>query len=168
LTVAGAVKTGTEATVQAATGAPTAYFADVLLRSDNPATVAPAETESRRNEISRIFMRNPAGDVSADDRAYLSRLVMHQSGIPEPEAKARVDTVVGQAKEVAERARKFALLLAFAIAATLAVGAAVAWWAAVQGGEHRDQGFDFRPHIGWKGRLHDLAKDRRASPPGQK
>lgn len=158
LTVAGAAKTAT---------VPTAYFADVLLRSDNPATVAPAETESRRNEVTRIFMRNPAGDVSPDDRAYLSKLVMHQSGIPEPEAKARVDTVVGRAQAAAEKARKFALLLAFAIAATLALGAAVAWWAAVQGGEHRDQGFDFRPHIGWKGRLRDLVKDRRASS-GQK
>jgi hypothetical protein len=89
---------------------------------------------------------------------------MHQSGIPEPEAKARVDSIIGRAREAAEKARKFALLLAFAIAATLAVGAAVAWWAAVPGGEHRDQSFDFRPHIGWKGRLRDLVKDRRASP----
>ncbi len=159
LTVAVAAKPGSEATAT--------YFADVLLRSDNPATVAPAETESRRNEVTRIFMRNPTGDVSPDDRAYLSKLVMHQSGIPEPEAKARVDTVVGRAQAAAEKARKFALLLAFAIAATLALGFAVAWWAAVQGGEHRDQGFDFRPHIGWKGRLRDFVKDRRASS-GQK
>jgi hypothetical protein len=164
LTVAGAARTGAEAaanvSMQAVTGAPTAYFADVLLRSDNPATIAPAETEARRAEISRVFLRNPAGDVSPDDRAYLSRLVMHQSGIPEPEAKARVDKVVGQAQETAEKARKFALFLAFAIAGTLAVGAAVAWWAAVQGGEHRDQAFDFRPHIGWKGRLRKFSSFR--------
>jgi hypothetical protein len=160
-TVAGAAKTGAEAAANASMqAAPTAYFADVLLRSDNPATVAPAETEARRNEIARIFLRNPAGDVSPDDRAYLSRLVTHQSGIPEPQAKARVDTVLGQAQEGAEKARKFALLLAFAIAGTLAVGAAIAWWAAVQGGEHRDQGFDFRPHIGWKGRLRKFSSSK--------
>lgn len=162
-TVAGVAKSGTEAganairAVATADQAGTTYFADVLLRTDNPASVAPAETDIRRGEISRIFLRNPTGDVSPSDRTYLSRLVMRQSGLAEPEAAARVETVVGEfraavtkAREAAEKARKYVLLLAFAVASTLALGAAAAWWAAVQGGEHRDQGFDFRPHIGWR------------------
>ena len=161
-TVAGVAKSGTEAGANAVTALATAdqaeatYFADALLRTDNPAAVAPVETDIRRGEISRIFLRNPTEDVSPSDRAYLGRLVMRQSGLAEPEALARVETVVGdfraavtKAQEAAEKARRYALLLAFAIASTLALGAAAAWWAAVQGGEHRDQSFDFRPHIGW-------------------
>jgi hypothetical protein len=30
----------------------------------------------------------------------------------------------------------------------------------VQGGEHRDQGFDFRPHIGWQGRLRKFSSSK--------
>lgn len=161
-TVSGAAKTGAEAASQVSTVAsasnqtPTDYFTDVLLRSDNPSAVAPAETELRRSEVNRIFLRNPSGDIAPADRTYLGQLVMRQTGLPEAEAATRVETVateyrnaVTAAQEAAEKARKFALLLAFAVAATLAVSAGVAWWAAVQGGEHRDQNFDLRPYIGW-------------------
>lgn len=167
-TVAGAARTGVETAAQAAVAAsadkaPSAYFADVLLRSDNPSAVAPAETEQRRAEVNRIFLRNPSGDIPAADRAYLGQLVMRQTGLPEAEAAARADKVVTEyrdavtaAQQAAEKARKFALLVAFAIGATLAISAAAAWWAAVHGGEHRDQAFDFRPHIGWsRGRFRD-------------
>lgn len=160
-TIAGTAKTGTEALSNAALAAtdergPVAYFADVLLRTDRPSAVAPAETEARRNEVSRILLRNPSGDVEQADRAYLNQLVMRQTGLAEADATARVDTVltsfrsgIAKALETAEKARKFALFLGFAIAGALAVGAAAAWWAAVQGGEHRDQNVDLRPYIGW-------------------
>ncbi|WP_162918199.1 hypothetical protein [Taklimakanibacter deserti] len=166
-TVGGAARTGVETAAQAvaasADKAPSAYFADVMLRSDNPSAVAPAETEQRRAEVNRIFLRNPSGDIPAADRAYLGQLVMRQTGLPEAEASARAEKVVTEyrdavasAQQAAEKARKFALLLAFAVAATLVISAAAAWWAAVQGGEHRDQSFDFRPHIGWsRGRFRD-------------
>jgi hypothetical protein len=163
-TASGVAKTGAEAAGQAstmavATGqAPTDYFSDLLLRADNPAAVAPAETESRRGEVARIFLRNPSGDIAPADRTYLGQLVMRQTGLAEAEANARVETVVTEyrnavtaAQAAAEKARKFALLLAFAVAATLVLSAGVAWWAAVQGGEHRDQNFDLRPYIGWRG-----------------
>jgi hypothetical protein len=162
-TVGGATKATTEAighasTVAATTGqAPTDYFVDALLRSDNPTAVAPAETELRRGEVNRIFLRNPSGDIAPADRTYLGQLVTRQTGLPEQDAKSRVETVVTDyhnavisAQETAEKARKFGLLLAFAVAATLVVGAGAAWWAAVQGGEHRDESVDLRPYIGWK------------------
>ena len=60
-----------------------------------------------------------------------------------------------------KKARKYALLLAFAVASTLALAAAACWWAAVRGGEHRDRAFDLRPHIGWR----PQAKGARASHP---
>jgi hypothetical protein len=164
-TVGGVAKTSTEAagyavTAAAATGAtPADYYIDTLLRSDNPAAVAPAETEQRRGEVLRIFQRNASGEIVPADQTYLTQLVTRQTGLPEADAKTRVDTIVTEyrnavttAQEAAEKARKFALLLAFALAATLAISAGAAWWAAVQGGEHRDQKFDMRPHIWWRNR----------------
>jgi len=164
-TAGGIAKTGAETagqavTAVAATGTtPADYFVDTLLRSDNPAAVAPAEIELRRGEVLRIFQRNPSGEIAPADQTYLTQLVTRQTGLPEPEAKSRVDAVMTEyrnavtaAQQAAEKARKFALLVGFGLAATLALGAAAAWWAAVQGGEHRDQRFDMRPHVWWRNR----------------
>jgi hypothetical protein len=163
-TLAGPAKSGTDAAATVANAAlagadrtPVAYYADLLLRSDRTEAVAPAETEVRRGEAARILARYPSGEVEAKDRAYLNQLVMRQTGLAEAEATTRVDTALAelrgmviQAREVAEKARKFALFLGFAVAGALAVAAAAAWWAAVQGGEHRDQNVDLRPYIGWR------------------
>lgn len=160
-TIAGAAKTGTEtaanvALAGAADRTPGLYYADLLLRTDRPEAIAPAETEARRGEVTRILLRDPSGEVAPNDRSYLNQLVMRQTGLAEAEATARVDAALGELRsavvkmqEAVEKARKFALLLGFAVAGALAVGAAAAWWAAVQGGEHRDQNVDLRPYIGW-------------------
>lgn len=163
-TIAGPAKSGADVAANVASAAlsgadrtPVAYYADLLLRSDRPEAVAPAETEARRGEAARILARYPSGEVEAKDRVYLNQLVMRQTGLAEAEATTRVDTaltelstMVTQARDAAEKARKFALFLGFAIAGALAIGAAAAWWAAVQGGEHRDQNVDLRPYIGWR------------------
>lgn len=163
-TIAGPAKSGADVAANVASAAlsgadrtPVAYYADLLLRSERPEAVAPAETEARRGEAARILARYPSGEVEAKDRVYLNQLVMRQTGLAEAEATTRVDTaltelstMVTQARDAAEKARKFALFLGFAIAGALAIGAAAAWWAAVQGGEHRDQNVDLRPYIGWR------------------
>lgn len=163
-TIAGPAKSGADVAANVAGAAlsgadrtPVAYYADLLLRSDRPEAVAPAETEARRGEAARILARYPSGEVEAKDRTYLNQLVMRQTGLVEAEATTRVDTaltelrtMVTQARDAAEKARKFALFLGFAVAGALAIGAAAAWWAAVQGGEHRDQDVDLRPYIGWR------------------
>jgi len=163
-TIAGPAKSGADVAANVASAAlsgadrtPVAYYADLLLRSERPEAVAPAETEARRGEAARILARYPSGEVEAKDRAYLNQLVMRQTGLAEAEATTRVDaaltelrTMVTQARDAAEKARKFALFLGFAVAGALAIGAAAAWWAAVQGGEHRDQNVDLRPYIGWR------------------
>ena len=103
------------------------------------------------DEIRRIFSSaNAEGQISADDRTYLSQLVARNTGLSEADAQARVDTVLesvrtaqAEARRLAEQARKFAILMTFLTAATIAVGAAAAWFAAGLGGKHRDQGTDF-------------------------
>jgi hypothetical protein len=159
-TAGGVAKTGSEAALHATTSAvaqPATYYADTLLRSDNPSTVAPAETELRRLEVARILANAPDGNIVSNDRSYLGRLVARQTALPEAEAMDRVEMVaqeyrsaIEKAQAAADKARKYALLLAFALAGTLAISAAAAWWAAVQGGEHRDQNVDLRPYIGWR------------------
>lgn len=163
-TIIGPAKSGADAAANVANAAlsgadrtPVAYYADLLLRSDRPEAVAPAETEARRGEAARILARYPSGEIEVKDRAYLNQLVMRQTGLPEADATTRVDTalaelraMVTQARDAADKARKFALFLGFAVAGALAVAAAAAWWAAVQGGEHRDQNVDLRPYIGWR------------------
>jgi hypothetical protein len=169
-TVAGAARTGTMAASTAATAAATgnssaaSYYADMLLRSNNPTSVAPAETDARRGEASRILLRNASGEISDADSTYLAQLVTNQTGLAPAEATSRVETVTGEFRSAiaalqvaAEKARKFALILAFAVAGTIAIGAAAAWWGALQGGDHRDSAVDLRKHIGWR-RVRELRR----------
>jgi hypothetical protein len=169
-TAAGVAKTGTEAAAASAAAAasnfsgalskaadPVGYLTDTLLRPGPGTPPATRAASDPRAEAARIFARSAtSGDVSADDQAYLAQLVSRETGLSEADAKARVDAAVSQfrsnlqaARDAAEKARKFSLLLAFLTAATLAVSAAAAWWAATRGGMHRDQGKDFSALVHW-------------------
>ena len=143
---------------QAAPNSPLAYWADVLARTGGApsaatggsANAAVVATPGSSEEIGRIFATaNAEGQISSEDRTYLSQLVARNTGLSEADAQARVDTVLqnvktatDEARRVAEQARKYAVLMAFLTAATIAVGAAAAWFAAGLGGKHRDQGLD--------------------------
>ncbi|HEY7750165.1 MAG TPA: hypothetical protein VH933_16000 [Aestuariivirgaceae bacterium] len=153
---AGAATGATAAAAQVADEAnPNAYWTDVLLRPGAPAaattTAAPVATSEARLEAQRIMSsRITEGKLPDEDRAYLTRRVMDATGLSEADAAARVDAAVtglsqakAQAQRLAERARKFSVLLTFITAASLAIAAAASWWAAVIGGRHRDQAKDF-------------------------
>lgn len=109
-----------------------------------------AATEQSREAASRVMAtRITDGRLPDDDRAYLTRIVMDNTGLGEAEAAARVDQAVAglqqaraTAQDVAERARRFGILVTFLTAASLAIGAAACWWAAILGGQHRDQAID--------------------------
>lgn len=137
---------------------PMGYVTDTLFRTTPAATTTgPADANARASaaqQAGRIIARNAlATEFDAGDRAYLTQLVSQATGLPESEATTRVNQAVEQlntlaveAHAAAEKARKFTLLLAFLTAASLAVGAAAAWWAATLGGDHRDQRREF---AGW-------------------
>jgi hypothetical protein len=168
--VGNAVGTATTAASNVAQGAasnpaaadaldPTVYFTDTLFRV--PAgTTAPAAPEGTnaadtRAEASRILASSVTGPVSDEDKTYLAQLVSTNTGLPEDQAKARVDqvlTAVDQAKaraaEAAENARKMAVLAAFLTAASFLVSAVGAYWAAMKGGRHRDEGTVFAGTFG--------------------
>jgi hypothetical protein len=118
------------------------YFADSLYRTTGPTPGGSAQTSSAqdlRGETTRILARGVSGDVNADDRAYLARLVSARTGMSQAEAQTRVDTVITQAKQAADTARKATAALAIATALSLAIGAFIAAVSAGLGGRLRDE-----------------------------
>lgn len=124
-----------------------AYFVDQLFRLPEGTTAPPATGTDYRAEAARIFAQSAiSGSTSDADRLYLAQLVAANTGLTTEEATARVnevETAVANARtealEVAEAARKTAVIAAFLTAASLLVSAVGAYWAAMKGGNHRDK-----------------------------
>jgi hypothetical protein len=112
-----------------------------------------ANADEQRAEIGRILQRSwTSGDVSQDDRNYMAQVISARTGVPEDEAKKRVDASVQQVKQAvtatkdaADKARKAAAILAFLLGAASIVAAGAAYWAATAGGEQRDEAFRVTP-----------------------
>jgi hypothetical protein len=119
----------------------TAYYTDMLFRSDRPqpATAVPA-SQASNEEIGRILTRTlvPGATIAPADRTYVAQRVAARTGLSQEEAERRVDTVVTQAKTAADEARKAAAKNAFWMAAALLCGAVAAAFAAAEGGRERD------------------------------
>jgi hypothetical protein len=125
----------------------TSYFADALFRPSDPARLAaPENADAAVAEASRILIASAAaGEVSADDRAYLARLVAARTGLSEADATTRVEEVLAraeqakvQAQEAADAARKAGATFALVSALSMVVGAFIASVAALIGGKQRD------------------------------
>jgi len=131
-----------------------AFDIDRLLRGDRRQGEDVAQT---RAEVARILLTSSShGGVAAEDRAYLVRLVSARTGLAQPDSERRVDAAIASAKENIARARKSTVILAFMAGAAALLGVAVAWFAAVAGGEHRD---DRTPTGSWR-----LFATRKTSP----
>lgn len=170
-TVSAAVGTGVQAASTVASGAAmgasagaaansgdrvsdtTSYFVDTLFRPADPARLAAPGAEgdaAAAAQASRILIASAAaGEVSADDKAYLGRLVAARTGLSEADATARVDAVLAQieqakvtAQETADKARKAGASFALVGALSLIVGAFIAGVAAALGGRQRDDDED--------------------------
>jgi hypothetical protein len=120
------------------------YDVDRLLRPTNAET-DPSKTEGR-SEVTRILAKGiSTGDVAADDRDYLAKLVAARTGISEPEAQRRVnDTIAAEkaaeltAREAADASRKAAAATSIFMALSMLIGAFIASAAAALGGRLRD------------------------------
>ncbi|MPY71430.1 MAG: hypothetical protein GEU92_15255 [Alphaproteobacteria bacterium] len=111
----------------------------------------PAAMEAARGEVGRMLARVAAqGEVAADDKTYIARLIAAHTGLAQPDAERRVNEVLADARAAAETARKSGVLIGFLAAAGLLVGAAGAWWGASAGGRHRDEGTDFSRFTRWR------------------
>jgi len=98
-----------------------------------------AETTMERAEAGRILLTSSShSGVATEDRAYLVQLVSGVTGLSGPDAERRIDNVIAGAKTAIARSRRSAIIAAFSIAASILLGAVVAWFAACEGGRHRD------------------------------
>ncbi len=98
------------------------------------------------------------GEISDEDRAYLTAATAQFTGLPPAEVEARVESAVtaaqdaraeaeqaleeaeAAARDTAETARIGGILTAFVLAASALVAAAAAVGGGVKGGQHRDEG----------------------------
>jgi hypothetical protein len=160
-TIGSAVGTATTAASNVADGAaanidPQAYFVDQLFRLPAGAAAPSGTAADYRGEATRILATGAVtGTIADGDKAYLGQLVAQNTGLPADQATARVDqtiTAINDAKakaaEIAETARKTTVLAAFLTAASLLVSAVGAYWAAMKGGRHRDEGTVFADVFG--------------------
>ncbi len=122
----------------------TAFTVDALLRPDaNAPQTSPENAASLRDELARLLTYGMTdGELGADDKTYAAQAISRHTGMTQTEAQTRIDTVLADARETANDARKIALLIGFLTAAALLVGAASAAWAATLGGRHRDRNTD--------------------------
>lgn len=123
------------------------YFADAILRPADPATPPAVQSDERVTaEVSRILINGTVrGEMPADDRAYLDRVVASRTGLSEADATARVDQALAnieaaktEAREAADTAKQAATAIALAGAVSLMIGAFIASVAAAIGGRQRD------------------------------
>ena len=123
---------------QGASGAdPSAYYVDMLFRSNHPTTIA-ANPEIRA-EATRIFATGVKKDYVPDDKAYLTQLVAASAGLSQADAEKRVDEVTARAKADADAVRKAGAYLSIFTGVSMLIGAFIAAAAAALGGRHRDE-----------------------------
>ncbi len=160
MSVAGAARTGAEIARSArpaaaiVIGSTAEYAIDALIRNEDQ---SPPIDGNTREQIGRVLARAAAdGQLSAQDRTYLTRTIAARADVEPAEMERRVNAFSAEAKMALERgaaaaesARRVGIFIAFLIAASLAVAAAGAWWGASLGGKHRDENFDLSHLMRW-------------------
>jgi hypothetical protein len=131
----------------ATTGEPLiAYELDRLFRAERHPPGA--ELTYARAEAARILLAAAGRQgITPADRTYLARLVVGQTGAAPADAEGRVDVAITAAATAVHKARRSAVILGFSTAASLLFGAAAAWYAACEGGRHRDE---VNPPLTWR------------------
>jgi hypothetical protein len=124
------------------------YFVDELFRGDQSAP--PQDAGQQRSEAATIFLRSLRnGELNAEDRAWVSRMVAQNTGLDPQAAEKRVQDVYTKtdqaitelktsAQEAADTARKAAATTALWMFVALLSGAFFASLAAIYGGRQRD------------------------------
>jgi hypothetical protein len=80
--------------------------------------------------------------------------VAQQAGVSQEEAAKRVDEALTGARQAADKARRAAILTGLVTALSLMISFAAAWWAAMKGGEHRDNAVPARFAFDRRARVH--------------
>jgi hypothetical protein len=109
---------------------------------------APAEAARRDSEsvLKTITARKALSEV---DEEFLAQLVSRATSVSMADAKGRVVSIERNIQDSLDQARRAGVLAAFLTAASLAIGAAAAWSAAIVGGKQRDEGTVLSPLTNW-------------------
>jgi hypothetical protein len=148
VTRAGAELAGKTALAAASTPEPMDLALDAMLR---PASAqAPGQqTEDPRPQLARALSSAvTSGSLSERNRGYLVQAVTQRTGASQEEAAKRVDEAFNSVRQAADTARRAAVLTGLVTAISLLASFAAAWWAALKGGEHRDNAIPFRFSLG--------------------
>ncbi|MEO5926411.1 MAG: hypothetical protein ABIR70_21490 [Bryobacteraceae bacterium] len=114
----------------------TAYFVDLLLRSERPATGNDAEIRGEAERILTLAVLN--SDTATADREYLVQMVAARTGLNNVDASKRVSDTLNNARVAADTARSAAARLLLWVFVALLLGAFSASLAATIGGFQRD------------------------------
>jgi hypothetical protein len=143
--LSGAASTATQAASQSGSGgAAQDYAIDTLFRSDHPS--ANTSDQDAKAEAGRIVARDVAnGSMPDGDKMYLAQLVSAKTGASQDDARKRVDDMVAQAQDAAQKAkqaadqtRKATATASYYTFFSMLVGAFIASVAGGLGGRHRD------------------------------
>lgn len=134
-------------TMFAAAAPPAAPAADTARPGAPAPTAAPVtgeraavpESEARAT-ITRILIAAAAtGELTPTQKRTLSQIVSERTGISQADAEKRVDQAYKDAVSALDTARKATVLGGLVTATALLVGLLAAWFAAQNGGRHRDE-----------------------------
>ena len=97
------------------------------------------DSEARAVIARTLASAAAAGELTPTQKRTLAQIVSERTGISQADAEKRVDQAYKDAVAAVDNARKAAVLTALATATALLVGLLAAWFAAQNGGRHRDQ-----------------------------
>lgn len=149
----GGAAAGAAANNNGAASEATSYFVDSLFRPNDATRLAAPGAEgdsAAAAQATRILAASAAtGEMSPDDRTYLSQLIAARTGLSQQDAEARLDAVMKRveeartkAQQAADTARKAAATFALVGALSLVIGAFIASAAAAYAGTQRDENED--------------------------
>ena len=122
---------------------------NVSARPDAPSAQAQNASGDSRPELTRLFTSSfrDGGELKANDRDYVSKVVAARTGLSQADADKRVNDTVTQIKADTDAARKATAQLAFWLTASLLLGAFCASLAATEGGGLRDGTWKYRGRL---------------------
>lgn len=111
---------------------------------------ASADTAVQATADTADAVATAAQDTTASDTGNTGETATDETAAGATDATAAAaDVTEAEAKAAAEAARKYSVVSAFVLAASLLIAGAAAYWAAGMGGQHRDEGRVFARFGRW-------------------
>jgi hypothetical protein len=137
-TLFGATVAQTAAAPAAAPAAPAATPAPSAVPGTGERAVVP-DSEARAVISRTLTAAAAAGQLTPAQKRTLAQIVSERTGISQVDAEKRVDQAYADAVAALDKARQAAVLTGLATVTALLVGLLAAWYAAQNGGRHRDE-----------------------------